>query len=180
MIRLIRSESRRHRTRHPYHTSTEDDEIALCGLEPAEEEKGKTQTDKQEAGVTLRTTDSVRVNEVSQTTATVTATDENQDDAKYLNGWKLVLITIGLCLAVFILTLDNTILSTALPRLTAEFDSIADVGWYGSSYLLTTTALQPSFGKVFTFASVKWVWLGSLLIFEGMHTTCTLLMMEFI
>ena len=31
-----------------------------------------------------------------------------------------------------------------MPRITSEFHSIEDVGWYGSVYLLTTTALQPT------------------------------------
>jgi hypothetical protein len=28
--------------------------------------------------------------------------------------------------------LDNTILATAIPRITDQFNSLADVGWYGS------------------------------------------------
>lgn len=47
------------------------------------------------------------------------------------------------------------------------FDSLNDVGWYGSSYLLTTTSLQPSFGKVYTYFNVKWTYLSALVIFEG-------------
>lgn len=34
-------------------------------------------------------------------------------------------------------------LATAIPTITTVFDSLGDVGWYGSSYLLTTTSLQP-------------------------------------
>ena len=46
------------------------------------------------------------------------------------------------------------------------FDSLNDVGWYGSSYLLTTTSLQPSFGKIYANFNVKWTYLVALLIFE--------------
>ena len=46
------------------------------------------------------------------------------------------------------------------------FDSLNDVGWYGSSYLLTTTSLQPTFGKIYTFFNVKYTYLIALLTFE--------------
>ena len=59
-----------------------------------------------------------------------------------------------------------SITATAIPKITSVFNSLNDVGWYGSSYLLTTTALQPSFGKIYTNFNVKWTYLTALLIFE--------------
>jgi MFS family permease len=46
------------------------------------------------------------------------------------------------------------------------------VGWYGSSYLLTTTSLQPSFGKIYTYFDVKWTYLSALVIFEVGSVLC--------
>ena len=40
------------------------------------------------------------------------------------------------------------------------------MGWYGSSYLLTTCATQLIYGKLYTFFSIKWVYLIALFIFE--------------
>ena len=42
---------------------------------------------------------------------------------------KTVLLTIGLCMAVFCMCLDNTIVSTAIPDITNQFHAINDVGW---------------------------------------------------
>lgn len=72
---------------------------------------------------------------------------ENDDDIEYPHGLKLGLVTLSLCLAVFLVALDNTIIATAIPKITDQFNSLGDVGWYGSSYLLTTCALQLFFGK---------------------------------
>lgn len=33
---------------------------------------------------------------------------------------------------------DQTIITTAIPRITDKFQALDDVGWYGSAYLLTT------------------------------------------
>ena len=34
--------------------------------------------------------------------------------------------------------------ATAIPRITSDFHSIDNVGWYGAVYELSITALQPS------------------------------------
>jgi hypothetical protein len=33
---------------------------------------------------------------------------------------------------MFLIALDQTILATAIPKITDQFDTVADVGWYGS------------------------------------------------
>ena len=72
---------------------------------------------------------------------------DGEDEAVYPGGLKLFIITLALCLSVFLVALDNTIIATAIPKITDRFNSLGDVGWYGSSYLLTTCALQLFFGK---------------------------------
>ncbi|EMD91252.1 hypothetical protein COCC4DRAFT_155316 [Bipolaris maydis ATCC 48331] len=100
------------------------------------------------------------------------AEDEVEDESKYLTGFKLAILSIGLCLTTFVIALDNTIIATAIPKITTVFNSLEDVGWYGSSYLLTTTSLQPSFGKIYTYFDVKYTYLGALVIFEVGSIIC--------
>jgi MFS family permease len=73
---------------------------------------------------------------------------------------------------MFSKALDNTIITTAIPRITDQFKSIDQVGWYGSAYLLTTCAFQLFFGKLYTFFSIKWVYLTALVIFEIGSAIC--------
>ena len=61
---------------------------------------------------------------------------------------------------------DNTIIATAIPKITDQFESLADVGWYGSAYLLTTASFQLLFGKFYSYFSIKYVYLGAIAIFE--------------
>ena len=73
---------------------------------------------------------------------------------KYATGTKLVLIAVAINLFVFLVALDQTIVSTAVPAIVEDFQEF-QVGWYGSAYLLTSTAFQPLFGRLFSSFDVK-------------------------
>ncbi|MCJ1397095.1 hypothetical protein MMC11_000287 [Xylographa trunciseda] len=92
--------------------------------------------------------------------------EEAGDDIVYPAGAKLAIISTALCLSVFLVALDNTIIATAIPRITDQFHALDDIGWYGSAYLLTTCSFQLFFGKLYTFFSIKWVYLAAIAIFE--------------
>ena len=92
---------------------------------------------------------------ISNATASSDGGEPGEDDeTKYPKSWALATLTIGLCLTTFMIALDNTIIATAIPVITSVFHSVNDVGWYGSSYLLTTTSLQPTFGKIYTYYNI--------------------------
>ncbi|APA14669.1 hypothetical protein sscle_13g094390 [Sclerotinia sclerotiorum 1980 UF-70] len=87
-------------------------------------------------------------------------------EPQYPEGLKLITIILALCLAVFLVALDQTIISTAIPKITDHFRSTGDIGWYGSSYLLTKAVLQPSFGRIYSIFSIKYTFLAAIAIFE--------------
>lgn len=94
--------------------------------------------------------------------------DESDTGDGHLSGWKLAITIVSLCLGTSLVAIDNNILAVAIPRISTDFRSLDDVGFYGSAYLLTVTALQPSFGSIYKFFDVKTVYLVSVILFEGM------------
>jgi hypothetical protein len=69
--------------------------------------------------------------------STITSREDAQPNRpEYPTGLRLVLIIIALSLAVFLVALDQTIIATAIPRITDRFNSVNDIGWYGSVSLL--------------------------------------------
>ncbi|OJJ44353.1 hypothetical protein ASPZODRAFT_101369 [Penicilliopsis zonata CBS 506.65] len=97
---------------------------------------------------------------------------DSRPDQVYPSGLSLVSIIIALDLAVFLVALDRTIIATATPRITDHFNSLDDVAWYGSSYLLTYCTFQLLFGRVYTFYPPKWVFLAAIAIFEVGSAVC--------
>ena len=72
-----------------------------------------------------------------------------------LSGLTLALVITGLALAIFLMSLDSSIIATAIPEITARFNSTEDIGWYGSAYSFALCALQPMAGKLFANFSMK-------------------------
>ncbi|KAI1452558.1 MFS multidrug transporter [Annulohypoxylon moriforme] len=74
---------------------------------------------------------------------------------EYVKGSKLVSILVAVTLAYFLAMLDTSIVATAIPRITTQFHSLSDVGWYGSAYQLASCSLQPLGGRIYTNFSTK-------------------------
>jgi MFS family permease len=70
---------------------------------------------------------------------------------------KFWLIMLSNFVAMFLVALDRTIIATAIPRITDEFGSLGDIGWYGSAYMLTTAASQLLFGRIYKFYNLRWL-----------------------
>ncbi|KAI0466914.1 major facilitator superfamily domain-containing protein [Xylaria cf. heliscus] len=107
--------------------------------------------------------------------------DEAQDDINddidpenEVTGVKLLLIFIAICLCTFLIGLDFNLIATAIPVITVEFNSIRDVGWYGSAFMVALCASQPLAGKAYTLFSKKIMYLVSLFVFEIGSLVCAL------
>lgn len=84
----------------------------------------------------------------------VESSEESGQDFE-LAGLPLVFVVIGVALAIFLMSLDSSIIATAIPRIISQFNSPSDIGWYGSAYSFAMCALQPIAGKVFTMFPLK-------------------------
>ena len=86
--------------------------------------------------------------------------------------YRLHTVTLCVCIGGFVTQLDRTIVTTALPQITNDFQNFGDYGWYGSAYLLTACALQPIFGQTYAHFDVRWTYVISMAVFEVGSITC--------
>ncbi|KAF2631569.1 MFS gliotoxin efflux transporter glia [Macroventuria anomochaeta] len=101
--------------------------------------------------------------------------DENEATTiQYPRGVRLLLITIGLILSIFLAALDATIISTAIPNITTEFGTISDIAWYSTSFVVTHTAFQSCWGKAYKYFPLKTIFLLSMLVFVVGNVICAL------
>jgi EmrB/QacA subfamily drug resistance transporter len=74
--------------------------------------------------------------------------------------------------ALFMATLDNQIVSTALPTIVGEFGQMERFGWVSSAFLLATSAVMPIYGKLGDLFGRKYVMLAAIVIFTLGSLAC--------
>lgn len=99
-------------------------------------------------------------------------TTKPADTKKYPTGITLALIVLSVCCSTFLVALDGSIIATAIPTITSQFNSLQDVSWYNSALLLTTCAFQLPFGRGYTLFTVKWVYCFAIALFEIGSAVC--------
>lgn len=67
---------------------------------------------------------------------------------------------------------EQTIVATAIPRITDEFQSLEHLAWYGSAFFMTLGGFQSTWGKAYKYASLKTTFLASVFIFEVGSLIC--------
>lgn len=75
------------------------------------------------------------------------------------------LTLIGILLAMFLGALDQTIVSTALPKIVEDLEGLRRYDWVATSYLLASTVLVPIYGKLADMYSRKRIELFSVVTF---------------
>jgi EmrB/QacA subfamily drug resistance transporter len=76
--------------------------------------------------------------------------------------------------ALFMATLDNQIVATALPTIVGEFGQMERFGWIGSAYLLATCAVMPLYGKLGDLFGRKYIMLSAVAVFTLGSIACGL------
>ncbi|KAJ7572138.1 MFS general substrate transporter [Mycena floridula] len=115
-----------------------------------------------------------------------------EDSTSYLSGRPLLLVFLGLLISVLLVTLDQTIVATALPQIVSHFNALSDVTWVVTackflvfpSYItqisprdtdfLTQGGLVLVFGQILKNYPKKTVFLASIFVFELGSLICAL------
>ncbi|KAG4089321.1 MFS general substrate transporter [Neocallimastix lanati (nom. inval.)] len=100
--------------------------------------------------------------------------DEN--DEAYVSyevtGGKLYAITFALSIVCLLSSLDMTVVSTALPTIAKEFEDISGYTWVITSYMLSSTAFQPMYGKMADIFGRRACMIFALIIFIVSSVLC--------
>ena len=70
------------------------------------------------------------------------------DAQGYLSHRQILIVMGGLMAGMFLAALDQSIVGTALPRITSELGGLDKLSWVVTAYLLTQTASTPLWGKI--------------------------------
>src|SRR5881398_2435717 len=77
----------------------------------------------------------------------------------------MVIVMAGLMLVMLLASLDQTIVSTALPTIVGDLGGLAHLSWVVTAYLLAVTVVTPLYGKLGDQFGRKVVLQGALVLF---------------
>ncbi|EUC59826.1 MFS transporter [Rhizoctonia solani AG-3 Rhs1AP] len=95
-----------------------------------------------------------------------------EPNSGYLRGTKLYVVVTCILVTFLLVALDQTILATAVPRITSDFHALDEVTWIASVYFITQASFMLVFGQLTSVVAGKWVFLGSLFVFEVGSLLC--------
>ncbi|KAI1413436.1 MFS general substrate transporter [Hypoxylon sp. FL1857] len=98
---------------------------------------------------------------------------DHSSSAAKTGAARLTFVMIGLCLAVLLTGMDQTILATATPVISNQFNTSQDFGWWSNAYFLTLSSFQLFYGKLYSLFPVKFVYLVAIVLFEIGSLVCT-------
>lgn len=82
-----------------------------------------------------------------------------------LSPRQIRLTLIGVMFAMFLASLDQTIVATAIPRIMADLDGFDRVTWVSSAYIVASTSVVLITGAVSDVYGRKWLYVGGIAIF---------------
>ncbi|MBN2100036.1 MAG: MFS transporter, partial [Dehalococcoidia bacterium] len=84
-----------------------------------------------------------------------------------------VFITLGgVLLAMFLSSLDQTVVGTALPRIIADLKGFEQYTWVATAYLLTATSMMPIVGRLTDMYGRKRFYIVGIIIFLAGSALC--------
>ncbi|KAI8839517.1 major facilitator superfamily domain-containing protein [Chytriomyces cf. hyalinus JEL632] len=94
--------------------------------------------------------------------------------AVILTKTEFILVLVGISCAVFLWSLDQTVVGVALQAIGAEFNSLDQIAWIGTAYFLTSTAFIPLYGQLADIFGRKATFLLAIFFFEVGSLLCAL------
>lgn len=85
-----------------------------------------------------------------------------------------MVILVGVMSGMLLASLDGTIINTALVTITTDLGGLDKYAWVGTSYMLTSTAVTPLFGKLSDIFGRKIMYQVAIAIFVAASVLCSL------
>ncbi len=90
---------------------------------------------------------------------------QTPDAQGYLTHRQILVVMGGLMAGMFLAALDQSIVGTALPRITSELGGLSKLSWVVTAYLLMQTASTPLWGKISDLYGRKLIFQAAIITF---------------
>ncbi|MEI8306249.1 MAG: MDR family MFS transporter [Chloroflexales bacterium] len=85
---------------------------------------------------------------------------------------RVVLITIGVMMSLFMASMESTVIATAMPTIVSQLGGLANYSWVFAIYMLTSTTAGPIFGKLSDIYGRRPLYMVAISLFLGGSLLC--------
>ena len=103
----------------------------------------------------------------------MSTTDVQQTEyASRLSRKRVILTTVAVISAMFLASIDGTIVSTAMPTIVGELGGVSHQVWISTAYILATTIVMPIYGKLGDVLGRRRLFIAAIAIFTIASVGC--------
>ncbi|KAF2877954.1 major facilitator superfamily domain-containing protein [Massariosphaeria phaeospora] len=89
-----------------------------------------------------------------------------------ITGWRWALASTAILASCFLYALDITVVAAIQPIIVAEYDAVDQLAWLSVAVLLSSTATNMVWGRLYTQFNSKWLYLFNVFLFEVGSAIC--------
>ncbi|KAJ5892741.1 Major facilitator superfamily domain general substrate transporter [Penicillium tannophilum] len=104
----------------------------------------------------------------------LTPSDSSLDsqEKRHITGFKWFAFLFSTLTAIFVYSLDNTIVANIAPKIVNDFNAVEDLPWLSVGFMIGGMAMVLPFGKLYALFDAKWVFIVSTVVFMAASALC--------
>ncbi len=80
---------------------------------------------------------------------------------------RIILVTIGIMLSLFLASMESTVVATAMPTIVGQLGGLEHYSWVFSAFMLTSTTTVPLYGKLSDLYGRRKLYVSAMVLFLG-------------
>ncbi|KAH0438209.1 hypothetical protein CcaCcLH18_03476 [Colletotrichum camelliae] len=98
--------------------------------------------------------------------------ETTSEPVRTVTGIRWIIVVFAILSSTFLFALDNTIVADVQPQIVLQFDAITDIAWLAVAFIMAATSTNLLFGQLYSHLKPKWLYIGSVVVFEVGSAVC--------
>lgn len=89
-----------------------------------------------------------------------------------ISGPRWAIVVLAIMSSTFLFALDNTVVADVQPHIVLQFDAVDQLAWLSVAFIMAAVSTNLLFGQLYSQLLPKWLYIGSVAVFEVGSAVC--------
>jgi hypothetical protein len=99
-------------------------------------------------------------------------TEQSPPPPRDISGLRWLIVVLAILSSTFLFALDNTVVADVQPRIVLQFEAVDKLAWLSVAFIMAAVSTNLLFGQLYSQFWPKWLYIGSVLVFEIGSAVC--------